>query len=186
MSTIRSVVTRIFSPFVRAVEGQPRTGWHYLPVSGGWLPPGADVGWRQQGHSLLASDRSAVVERCISLYSQTIASLPGSHWRANDRGGRTRVTNSSLARILKRPNDYQSISDFMLNAVRSLYLEGNCYALAIRNERFEIDEIHLMSARQSGPQIASATGDLFFRLGGMMSFRSGSPLSQRICIHHNF
>lgn len=79
-----------------------------------------------------------MVEACVSAYSQTTAMLPGDHWRANDRGGRDRVTNSALARILRNVNSYQTISDFLLNAVRS--------ALALRNERFEIAELHLLDA----------------------------------------
>jgi phage portal protein BeeE len=118
------MLSRVFSPLRRAAEGQPRSGPHYLPISGGWLPAGAGVGWWQEGHSLLAGERSAVVERCIGLYAQTISSLPPTHWKASGRGGRVRVTNSALSRILKKPNDYESISNFMLNAVRSLFLEG--------------------------------------------------------------
>jgi phage portal protein BeeE len=53
----------------------------------------------------------------------------------------------------------------MLNAVRSLYLEGNTFALALRNERFEVQSLHLMNPRMSGPLVAE-TGDVFFRLAG--------------------
>jgi phage portal protein BeeE len=63
--------------------------------------------------------------------------LPGDHWRSNKRGGRTRVTTSALSRILRQPNSYQSIGDFLLNATRNLYLTGNAYAWARRNETFE-------------------------------------------------
>jgi HK97 family phage portal protein len=53
----------------------------------------------------------------------------------------------------------------MLNLTRSLYLEGNAYAVAIRNSRFEIDELHLMHPRQSYPMVAE-TGEIFYALGG--------------------
>jgi HK97 family phage portal protein len=99
------------------------------------------------------------------LYAETAASLPGAHWRQNARGGRTRVQNSALSRILHRPNEYQTASDFMLNAVRSLYAEGNIFALALRNSRFEVGSLHLMNPRMSAPLI-SDDGDVFFRLGG--------------------
>src|SRR5206468_3712089 len=66
---------------------------------------------------------------------------------------------------LRRPNEYQSISDFMLNATRQLYLEGNCYALALRNSRYEIDELHLMDSNLSFPRVA-VTGDVFYQLYG--------------------
>ena len=106
-----------------------------------------------------------MVEACISAYSQTVAMCPGAHWRTNENGGRERVTSSALYRILKRPNTYQSISDFMLNAVRELYSEGNAYALALRNDRFEINELHLMRSRECHARIAE-TGDVFYTLAG--------------------
>src|SRR5262245_27325100 len=90
---------------------------------------------------------------------------PGDHWRLNKKGGRDRVINSALARILRKPNAYQSISDFMLNSVRQLYLEGNAYALALRNDRFEITELHLMDSRLSFPQLGE-DGSVFYRLHG--------------------
>jgi phage portal protein BeeE len=73
---------------------------------------------------------------------------------ARTNGGRKRVTNSALTRILKRPNPYQSISDFLLNVTRSLFVDGNAYAVALRNDRFEISELHLMNPRQCAARVA--------------------------------
>jgi len=53
----------------------------------------------------------------------------------------------------------------VLNAVRSLYLHGNCYSLALRSNRFEIDELHLMDPGMSAPAVAEA-GEVFYRLAG--------------------
>lgn len=154
------------SPVTKA-EGEVTGGPWYLPVTGGWLP--ADVGnswnWWQNGYDVETTSRSALVEACVSAYSQTVAMCPGDHWHLNDDGGRERVTTSALSRVLKRPNSYQTISDFMLNAVRNLYIDGNAYALALRNSRYEITELHLMNSRQSMAQVA-ATGDIFYGLGG--------------------
>jgi phage portal protein BeeE len=53
-----------------------------------------------------------------------------------------------------------------------LYLNGNAYALAIRNDRWEIDELHLMDPNQSSPAVvrtngdSDAAGNIFYRLGG--------------------
>jgi HK97 family phage portal protein len=154
-------------PFTKA-EGEAHAGPWLLPVSGGFLP--ADVGdswnWWQNGYSIAGpSTQSAMVEACVSAYAQTVGMLPGEHWRLNDKGGRERVKTSSLSRLLRHPNDYQSISDFMLNATRSLYLEGNAYALALRNARFEIDELHLMDPLMSHPRLAS-NGEIFYQLHG--------------------
>jgi HK97 family phage portal protein len=103
---------------------------------------------------------------------------PGDHWRSNKKGGRDRVTTSALSRILRQPNDYQSISDFLLNAVRNLYMDGNAYCFCVRNSRYEIDELHLMSSRASRGMVA-ADGSIFYELAGnwIVDARFG-PLSR--------
>jgi HK97 family phage portal protein len=157
-STLRSVL--------KAVEGSFRSGPYRLPITGGWLPDGASINWWQEGYNpLYASTCSAMVEACVSAYAQTVAMCPGDHWRLNAKGGRERVKNSALSRILRHPNDYQSISDFILNIVRSLYLNGNAYALALRNDRYEIAELHMMNPDMSYPRLA-VNGEIFYWLGG--------------------
>src|SRR5215471_13275955 len=170
MLAVRSLVSRVIAPLVRAVEGEPRPGPYRLQITGGWLPDAAPVNWWQTGLSPSGGERSAVVERCIALYAETAASLPGAHWRRNDRGGRTRVHNSALSRVLHRPNDYETASSFMLNAVHSLYRDGNAIALALRSERFEVTSLHLMDPRQSSPFVVRNEDDndaeIFYRLSG--------------------
>jgi hypothetical protein len=89
MPTARALISRVLAPLVRAVEGQPRLGPWQLPITGGFLP--ADVGsiwnWWQHGYSPVSGERLAIIEACISAYSQTCAMLPGNHWRSNNRGG---------------------------------------------------------------------------------------------------
>lgn len=156
----RSLVTK--------AEGEYRPPPYYLPISGGWLTGDEAnyLNWWQLGGDIQGlGNSSAIVEACIGAYSQTVAMCPGDHWRLKSNGGRERVTTSALSRFLKVPNSYQTISDFLLNAVRDLYADGNCYGVALRNSRFEISEIHLMAPRQSNIVVAE-TGDIFYQLGG--------------------
>ena len=139
-------------------------GW-YLPISGGWLPPNAPANFWQCGLDPLPMTGSATVQACVSCYSQTAAMCPPSHWKADEDGGRERVTTSPLSRVLKSPNSYMSISDFMLNLVRELYEEGNAYAYARRDARYAIYELHPFSSRSSQARIAG-TGDVFYHLAG--------------------
>lgn len=148
----------------KAVEGEYRPGPYAL--SDGWLPVGTPLNFWQMGRNPRPyGSASAMVEACVSAYSQTVAMCPGDHWLLGDDGGRERVTTSAICRLLRRPNDYQSISDFLLNAVRNLYTEGNAYALAIRNARFEVAELHLMSPRQCSAMVGD-DGSVFYNLGG--------------------
>ena len=165
--TVRGFLNRVAGQLTgKAAEGEWRPGPYFLPISGGWLPAGSpDNFWQLGINPASAGAGSPMVEACISAYAQTVAMCPGDHWRANDDGGRERVTTSALMRILRKPNGYQSISDFMLNATRTLYLEGNAYALALRNDRFEIDELHLMDSNISFPRVAE-NGEVFYQLNG--------------------
>jgi HK97 family phage portal protein len=149
-------------PWSRSAEGQYRPGPYLL--SQGWLPAGSPWNYWQSGQNVRPyGSRSAMLEACVSAYSQTVPMCPGDHWRQLSNGGRERVTNSALSRIMRRPNDYQSISDFLLNLTRRLYEHGNTYAVAVRNNRGEIIELHLM--RDGGTQIAE-DGSIFYSLSG--------------------
>jgi HK97 family phage portal protein len=102
------------------------------------------------------------VEACVSAYAQTVAMCPGDHWRKLENGGRERVAGSSLSRVIRRPNDYQSISDFLLNLTRRLYSQGEAFALATRNERGEIAELHLM---REGSALVANDGSIYALTG---------------------
>jgi len=161
-----SLLARIMAPFKSRsdLEGLYRPGPYFTMA--GMLP--ADAAWNywQMGIDPVPyGTGSAIVEACVSSYAQTIAMCPGDHWRTQANGGRERVTTSALVRILRKPNDYQSISDFLMNAVRQLYLTGNAYALALRNDRSEIAELHLMTSGECSAKIA-ADGSIFYGLAG--------------------
>jgi HK97 family phage portal protein len=164
LTPIRNLVSAV----LKAAEGQYRPGPWYLPVTHGWLPAGVgdSMNWWQNGYTPeLAGARLAIIEACVSAYAQTMAMCPGNHWRATKKGGRERVTNSALCRILRQPNDYQTISDLLLNLTRQLYLEGNAYMLAMRNARYEITELHLMDNRYCRALI-DGEGEVHYSLGG--------------------
>jgi len=152
----------------KAAEGEFRPGPYRLPITGGILSAQAGQYWNwwQMGYDVQGlSSHSAMVEACVSAYAQTVAMCAGDHWISTKKGGRERVTTSALSRILRHPNSYQSMADFMLNLTRQLYLDGNAYALAFRNDRYEIEELHLMDSRKCTPKVALG-GDIFYQLAG--------------------
>lgn len=158
-----SWLSRMFRPpAVRAAEGAWRPGPYML--SNGWLPAGTSWNYFQLGQDVRPyGEASAMVEACISAYAQTTAMCPGDHWRALDNGGRERVTNSGLSRVLRRPNDYQTISDFLMNVTRRLYSRGEAFALALRNDRGEIEQLHWM---REGQALVAEDGSVFYSLYG--------------------
>ena len=100
----------------------------------------------------------------MTAYAETAAQLWCNHWIERNDGGRDRRANTALARFMRQPNAYQTRSDFMLNLVRALKSRGNAYAFAIRNDRFEIAEMHLLGP-DTEPIVDRDTGEVFYRLG---------------------
>jgi HK97 family phage portal protein len=165
------MLSRILDAFRgKAAEGEYRPGPYPL-ISGGVLPDAWgqyanfwQMGFPPQGIGGYAGSCSAMVEACVSAYAQTLAQCQLNHWIDLGNGGRQRVTNSALSRVMRAPNDYQTASDFILNAVRSLFLEGNAYALALRNDRYEVSSLHLM--RPANCWAEPIQGEVFYSLGG--------------------
>lgn len=148
-------------PFLPRAKALPNTH-----SSSGYIPPSWPWNFWQLGlDPIKGLGGGAIVAACIDTYAQTAAECPPSHWRSTGDGGRERVTNSALSRVMLKPNAYQSGSDFVLNLVGYLYGDGNAYALAVRNNRYEVAELHLMDAGSCEASVAN-NGQVFYSLAG--------------------
>lgn len=174
-------------PFTKqkATEGAYRPGPYLL--SDGWLSASAGklLNWWQAGHSLNPyGEGGAMVEACIGAYSQTVAMCPPAHKRSTGDGGTEIISKSAAARFFKRPNDYETISDFLLNLADRLYRDGEAFGYAVRNERNEIIEIHRM--RKGYPYIGT-DGSVFYSLSGNeiaeARFDLSAPIPARDVLH---
>ena len=166
---------------VLPAKSTPEGAYHPGPYNimgphGGTLPAAWGPNWnfwQMDLDPIPGCGITAMVEACTSAYAQTVAMCPMAHWRALDNGGRERVTTSALSRIARVPNDYQTRSDFLLNLVRSLYLDGNAYALALRNDRFEVASLHGMNPRLCSASVIN--GEVFYH-SAIASSTAGSRL----------
>jgi HK97 family phage portal protein len=154
--------TRIFRP--RQKQFGPAAPF-MSPIGGSGIPPNWPMNWWQLGYDPLRPSGSAVVYACRQAYAQTISMCSGTHWQSDGDGGRERITTSALSRILRRPNAYQSPADFFLYLTDCLYGEGAAFGLVVRNARFEISEIHLMTPSQCSVSV-DANGAIYYQLAG--------------------
>jgi len=137
-----------------------------LPITGGSIPASWPWNWWQQGRDPIQHGDTATVHACVDAYGQTIASIQGHHWKYAPDGTKTKITTSSLSRVLVHPNEYQTRSDLFYNLVKSLLLDGNAYLVAKRNDRNEINEFHQLPPRSTMPYIDPETRRVFYS-GGM-------------------
>lgn len=133
--------------------------WSLFGVS---IPKTAPWNWWQMDMQFNRG-RNGVVYSCVQAYAQTIAQLPFQHKRNLPSGGTELITSSALSRILRKPNAYQSRSDFLLNLVASLFYEGNAYALPFRNDRGEVDSLHLVHPKKCSPLVVPESGEIFYQ-----------------------
>jgi HK97 family phage portal protein len=149
----------------------------YFPSRTDWKPPSFwPVTWWQQGYRQPISDRNAAVEACVGAISQTIAMLPIDHWREDAKGGAVKVRNSAAHRVLRRPNSYQSKTDFFLNLIRAELFQGNGYALAQRNGRGEISALHPVQPPSLYPFISEEDGSIFYQFSQTPIGQSFDPV----------
>jgi HK97 family phage portal protein len=104
----------------------------------------------------------AAAEGGVDAYAQSVAQLAPGHWRRMPDGGKERVTTSALSRLMRNPNSYQTWSDMMNFLARQLVSHGNCFAAAIRNDRFEITQLHPIAVGNCHYYVEPETKELFY------------------------
>lgn len=112
--------------------------------------------WTQLGMPVTTgrAATSSPVEAGVSLIANDISTLPISVYQEIGDGTRQRVRNSPNARVLAKPNDYQTIVDFLNAAVRDTMFYGNFYAWADRDNRGQITAMYPLRPGQTKPHIA--------------------------------
>lgn len=142
---------------------------------GGWLgqgygPPPLNypTNWFQLGLDLPGLDqfeRFGPVQSCIGIISQDISRIPIEHVSISEDRTATPIFNRAPARIFREPNSYQTIADWLLYVMRSLLSDGNAYAIATRNDRYEVNALWPVHPKCCWPYIGE-DGEVFYRLTG--------------------
>ena len=157
----------IFDKFLNRKEnGDNEKGIYNLPITGGTLNDGGIWNWWQTGRNVDQFDSpTAIVHACVDAYAQTMASLYAEHYKYDEGDAKKRVKSSALSRCLHQPNDYQTRSDFILNLVKSVLMDGNAYVLGQRNNRGEFESLHLMPSKGTQPYIEPESKAVFYGVG---------------------
>ena len=146
--------------------------------AGAWLSKSADTGWTiphhypwtwwQQDMKPHAGEYEtfAPIYTSVAIISQDLSRIELRHVEILPSGERVAVTTKAPARIFRKPNSYQTRSDFLLYMMRSLLFDGNAYAIVgSRNARNEIESLYPVNPGVIWPHIEPTTGEYFYRLG---------------------
>ncbi len=109
------------------------------PLGSFWFEP---VGMGTASGALVTADNAmklSAVFACVRIISSQFASLPFSLYRENPDGGKTKVTDHPLYRVLaKRPNQYQNAFEWREMMAGHLALRGNAYNQIVSNGKGDI------------------------------------------------
>lgn len=140
----------------------------------------------QRGYQQPRNGTGSVVESCVAAYAQTIAQMPGRHYKLDADGTKTYVTNSRLARILAQPNEFQTRSDFQLNLVYSLLLNGNAYWVGNVHGSEKPGSIYLLDSNSTTAHRVRETGDIFYGSSGAFLEVADAQIDGRAMIPERF
>jgi HK97 family phage portal protein len=108
--------------------------------------------------------RVPAVYACVMAIARAMSQCYPKHVRVVD-GTIKEVTNSAAYRVLLNPNSYQTSPDFILNLVASALFDGEAFCLVFRNDRFEVNEIHLLPRGCCSPYVDPVSGEIMYSVG---------------------
>lgn len=147
-------------------EGSARGPFSGMSEMGNaWSLGSLEDGWQRNLEVGSFGARSVpAVYACVMVIARAISQCYPTHYRM-DGDIRKKVTTSSAYRILRNPNHYQTSPDFLLNMVASALFDGEAFVVATRNDRYEIDSLHLMPRGSCSPRIDPDTKEIFYSVG---------------------
>ena len=136
---------------------------NYVPTDEGWLNTSWDQGfWQQNRQPLSLSNTNETVEACVSTLSQTVSMCPVQHLSEEDNGEDRRLNGSLPERVLLNPNPNTTRSEFFNNLIRSVYFNGNGYALATRDGNGSIKALYLLDPKNVTAVQDPETGEIYY------------------------
>lgn len=106
--------------------------------------------------------RDTTVLACLSIRAGDLAKLPVHVFLIRPDGGREIVDNHPLEKLLQRPNGWQTRLEFVEQMQSNVLLDGNAFAIVIRNQRG--DPLSLIPMHQDQLTMrVSSEGDIFYQ-----------------------
>lgn len=126
-------------------------------------------GWQQVAENPSESDvRSAlnvaVVYDCVRRIATDIAKMSPGIRRLSEAGIWVRATHQVFARLIYRPNHFQTWLQFIICWVSSRLLAGNAYVLKLYKGAL-IDELVVLDPTKVTALVAHDTGRVFYQIG---------------------
>jgi len=93
-----------------------------------------------------------------------VSQCTAQHVILEPNGKRTVATTSAVALVLRRPNDYETWNQFILNMVADMQFDGESFAVIRRDPQGVISSMHRMAKGTCSPYVTE-DGTLFYSVG---------------------
>jgi HK97 family phage portal protein len=157
LDSIRSSLRSVFSPAPRA----PAQG------TGGYWPVVRESytgAWQANDEIKLETALSnPVVFRCVTLIASDIAKLPLRLVQVDAHGVWTETSSPAFSPVLRKPNSYQTIGQFLESWMLSKLLWGNSYILKDRDARGVVTALYVLDPCRVKP-LVSPDGAVYYEL----------------------
>jgi HK97 family phage portal protein len=105
------------------------------------------------------------VYACVMIIARSISQCYPLHMQMSESGITKRTKGTSAYRVLRSPNTYQTGPEFLLNLIAMTLFDGEAFALCTRDERGEIDSLHLLPRGTCSPRVVEGTREVFYSVG---------------------
>lgn len=185
MKPIKLLLMKLSNPFKKKPVPQEKS---WANTDQGWMDTSWDAGWWQQNLQPLSGNGiNEAVEACVSALAQTVASLPIYHFEEKDNGELDRKKGSNAERVLLRPNDYSTRSQFFNSLIRSMYYSADGYAVASRGGNRQINQLHIVEPKSMEPIMDPENGEVYYwgspRFGKMYNPETDNAYPARDVLH---
>lgn len=139
-------------------SGRGRGGWFNVikePFTGAW----------QQNQELRRDDILAyhAVYACITLIANDISKLGVRLVQKDENDIWVPTTNPAYSPVLRKPNRYQTRTQFFESWVLSILMDGNTYVLKERDNRNVVTSLYILDPLRVQPMVAD-DGSIFYQL----------------------
>jgi HK97 family phage portal protein len=147
-------LTRATPGGLSSIVGGGGLGNQLPSLSHGYVHEPFSGAWQRNQECLGPGGIFSAVYACVTTISGDIAKLPPKIRKQNADGSSELHDAHPAARVLWRPNSYQTHVDFWGQFMTSALFTGNTYALLVRDLRNVIAEMHLLDPRLCRPMLA--------------------------------
>lgn len=138
-----------------------------LASTGGWWPVVRESytgAWQQNVEVRLETALSnPTVFRCVTLIAGDIAKTPLRLMLIDANGIWTETTSPAFSPVLRKPNRYQTIGQFLEQWMLSKLLHGNTYVLKERDDRNVVVALYVLDPTRVTP-LEAPDGSIFYEL----------------------